>query len=1010
MKPQNNPLTYYLTPLTLLFERSKRMKRNLLLLAVMTVLVLSFTWHSVAAQCPEDPNDLGICDTLYVETFDGDQIYPAGAGYDSVRVPIYVTHDSNTFWWSGGNKWVQDSIAAFAIPLSFWKSGCADSIIFPTYGDWNSKIMDPNSAKFNRSMFRHLVDPETGDTIYNRFALMHEAGLADWTVNTNIVSHDPGHVFLSMVILWPNSREWWEGSKELLATMTFLVYMEDSCSSTTICLDSTFWPPSNRLAFCRYDAATYIPRHFLPVCDTIWVPHPIAEIVLPNDSALVYDTVQVILGDRRGEMEPITRALFEYSPNCINWYYIGEDSDGTATQGSTWGPDTLFGDGWSGYWATNSLSAGWYFLRGTFYTESGWISSDTISLYVDPRPAIPTIVSPEFGGYVEDSVAILVSLRDTSGIDSVVFQEEEAPEEYEKGMPEVDQGDKPQCGQYSAGSCIIHWAKKFKGLRKPPGNPNGQDLTNEAIIEELVGTEKKPGRIGVGPADVNKIVQGIKDYIDARADCRGKLELGTKKDPKFDDYKRELEKNDQAVILFLWDPVGKRGHYVVGNSVKDKPDENGKRYIDVMDPAHGWIDYEIDWTDHQGGPSLIKYSPDDPNPDPPTYWEVQYLIHISEPGKQHDCLMLLAPSIPKCRLFPPIPGEFVCKFSTEDMPPATLWFVDVQVYKTLSGYQRVYGDYTLIAKFLRGDVTGDGVIDASDVVYLINYLFINGPAPMPLQAGDVNSDGVVDVSDVVYLINYLFVGGPSPSAPISPGNGLELYKGKAPAQIGFSSPTISKDGIFNLPVVGKFDSDLAGVQLEIKYDPEKLTLLEPTLTSRTEGLSIYSSSKEGIQRIGILDLNGEHHIPAGNGALVNLRMKGSDLTGLEITKAILVDRDARKIPVQIVARMKESEEEFGGEKTVIPQEFSLSQNYPNPFNPETEISYGLPRDCYVRLVIYNIAGQKVNTLVDEHQSAGYKTVSWNGEDDRGKKVASGIYFYKLEAGDFRESRKMVLIK
>jgi hypothetical protein len=335
----------------------------------------------------------------------------------------------------------------------------------------------------------------------------------------------------------------------------------------------------------------------------------------------------------------------------------------------------------------------------------------------------------------------------------------------------------------------------------------------------------------------------------------------------------------------------------------------------------------------------------------------------------------------------------------------------------------------------KGDPNGDGEIDVSDVVYLINYLFVGGPAPVPLEAGDANSDGVVDVSDVVYLINYLFAGGPHPSAPVSPGSGLELYKGKTPAQIGFSSPTISKDGIFNLPVIGKFDVDLAAVQLEIKYDPAKITLLEPALTPKTEGLSIYFSSNgsrnlqialtqakacgyKSIRKIdslhslqvGILDPTGKHQISAGTNALVNLKIKGSDLTSLEITRAILVDKNAQKIPVQIVAKMKESEEELGGEKSAIPQEFSLSQNYPNPFNPETEISYALPRDCYVKLAIYNIAGQKVNTLVDEHQSAGYKTIYWNGRDDQGKKIASGIYFYKLQAGDFCQSKKMMLIK
>jgi hypothetical protein len=64
--------------------------------------------------------------------------------------------------------------------------------------------------------------------------------------------------------------------------------------------------------------------------------------------------------------------------------------------------------------------------------------------------------------------------------------------------------------------------------------------------------------------------------------------------------------------------------------------------------------------------------------------------------------------------------------------------------------------------FIRGDANGDGLINASDVVYLINYLFIGGPPPDPMAAGDVNCDGTINVSDVVYLINYLFISGPPP--------------------------------------------------------------------------------------------------------------------------------------------------------------------------------------------------------------------------------------------------------
>jgi len=96
--------------------------------------------------------------------------------------------------------------------------------------------------------------------------------------------------------------------------------------------------------------------------------------------------------------------------------------------------------------------------------------------------------------------------------------------------------------------------------------------------------------------------------------------------------------------------------------------------------------------------------------------------------------------------------------------------------------------------------------------------------------------------------------------------------------------------------------------------------------------------------------------------------------------------------------------------TAVPQEFFLAQNYPNPFNPTTTISYGLPQDCHVKLDIFNIMGQKTITLIDANQSAGVKKVIWDGKDQNGKQVASGMYFYRLKAGEKEIVRKMSLIK
>jgi flagellar hook assembly protein FlgD len=99
-----------------------------------------------------------------------------------------------------------------------------------------------------------------------------------------------------------------------------------------------------------------------------------------------------------------------------------------------------------------------------------------------------------------------------------------------------------------------------------------------------------------------------------------------------------------------------------------------------------------------------------------------------------------------------------------------------------------------------------------------------------------------------------------------------------------------------------------------------------------------------------------------------------------------------------------------GQVSSHPTACELYENYPNPFNMETIISYALSREANVELVIYNVLGEKVRTLVDEHQAAGMKKVSWDGKDDRGSEVSSGYYFYRLRADEEAITKKMLLLK
>jgi hypothetical protein len=100
----------------------------------------------------------------------------------------------------------------------------------------------------------------------------------------------------------------------------------------------------------------------------------------------------------------------------------------------------------------------------------------------------------------------------------------------------------------------------------------------------------------------------------------------------------------------------------------------------------------------------------------------------------------------------------------------------------------------------------------------------------------------------------------------------------------------------------------------------------------------------------------------------------------------------------------------GDDFPAVPARFALHQNAPNPFNPLTAISFDLPEPSPVRLAVYNVRGELVSVIVDRFMSAGHQEVVWKGVDRHGSSLASGIYFYRLEAGDYIHTRKMVLMR
>ena len=92
------------------------------------------------------------------------------------------------------------------------------------------------------------------------------------------------------------------------------------------------------------------------------------------------------------------------------------------------------------------------------------------------------------------------------------------------------------------------------------------------------------------------------------------------------------------------------------------------------------------------------------------------------------------------------------------------------------------------------------------------------------------------------------------------------------------------------------------------------------------------------------------------------------------------------------------------------QGFAIEQNFPNPFNPVTTLRYNLPENGHVNIIIYDMLGREVKTMINQTHDAGYKSIQWNATNNHGEPVSAGVYLYKIQAGEYTSTKKMVLLK
>lgn len=639
-------------------------------------------------------------------------------------VPLLVTHDSNTFYWGDQSSWVQDSITAFTIPLAWTHTN--PTAYCSLSGYWNQNIMDPENVRFPRSIWRHFHPSELDS---NRMAWLagQYQGL-EWTAILSMTSDSswyhfsggqdsafvPPHMWMTLLPFPSTVRRWWEGEKTLLATLTFRI--EDTMH---VYIDSTWWPPTNQLRFSRYGMKGYIPRDNLPF--GISVPPPWIEVTSPNGGETWCP----------GSTHDITWV----SENFTDFVKIAYSTD----SGIHWNEITsrTENDGVYSWEVENTpsstcvvrISGG---LEGNPYDKSdgNFTIAEQLLGLTFPDGGETLIVDSTYEITWTSSCVNLVKIEYfTNRVSSfTIVSATESDGSYFWKVPDTPSDscwvricdiDLMPCDSSETDFAIVHpdftMAAQPDTLTLVAGDSTHCKVTLHSLYGfsspcSLSVCNLPPGTTGTFDKPVVKYPYADTSTLTiATADTTPSAEYTlTITAMEMGKGKKGIGHSTQ-VILFVTAP-----------------------YLEVTSPNGGenWCigkTEEITWRHEWFYGHLVKI---DYSIDAGISW-------LPIDNTQNDG-----------RYFWAIPDT-----------PSDSCLVRVSDAEDGNPSDQSDNFFTI---FLAGDANSDGVVNSADLVYLINFLFIGGPLPVPLEAGDCNSDGVVNSADLVYLINHFFIGGPSP--------------------------------------------------------------------------------------------------------------------------------------------------------------------------------------------------------------------------------------------------------
>jgi len=814
------------------------MKKCFLTLVVFAFSIFVFSTLSWA-QCPEDPNDRGECDTLNVICLDCEQ--SPGSGPYLVRFPLLVTHDQIDYI---------DSIGGFVIPLTWTHTNPTKYCSLTSYNnDLCVGTACDGLPPWVLSIFRHVI--EDGDTVmHNRMMDLswkpypYGPNKEDWDTKILELNEDPTYMHMALATSGSDDHWWWEGDRVLLATLTFRI--EDTMH---VCLDTTFWPPSGHLKFGRFDAETYVPRDNLPHC--FWIGPPQIRVTSPNGG-------EVWIVD---ETHDITWA-------SENFYGENVKIEFSADDGNTWMTiiDDTPNDGVYS-WLVPDTTSDMCKVKvsdaedGEPYDES----DSTFSIIYTSYFTIDAIPDTQWvkQGDTTDYEVILTSSYGFSSPCTLTMN----------GLPPLATYEfDPLVVIPTDTSTLTIEIDSLTPLGSYVLTIIGTEMTKQVtdsvqvLLYILSSINRKPEISVPGPQTVYAGLQLCFSVLATDPDTLDTLTLTKTGVGDFPCYPRV----SPAVCYFQWTTVDDdtlNSPYQVIFAVDDGRDSTDTGVVEIT-----VLPYNVPPSGMEGdvtGDTLVDLT------------DVLFLINY----------LFMGGPPPN----PPSAGDVNgdCFIGLSDL----LWLIN---------YLYRFGPPPQI-RCLPGDFNYDGYVNLLDPAYFIDYMAFSGPFPISMRSTDVNADCFINLVDLVYEIKYLLRGGETPQPGcVEPRVGMERPLPPGIAEVGFSQLRYDHVSRVNqMPIYASFDDPVAGVELIVTFDPDEVSLLPPTLTSRTENMGLFYDLKRGELVIGLVDINGVNFIQPGDGPILNLRFvsnnpKSLDLSSIQIEKATFVDMQAREMLERVI--------------------------------------------------------------------------------------------------------------